>query len=227
MIVYVGSVGGISLITPPDGFETSTANVTSGVTYTNSNKTVSHNIGNSTYLTVAVYRPRTQGKYYWEVTSNTLGLVSEFGWACKLALPITSSIQSSPNNIDDTVAPYEYGYFSAYIATGATHSSGPGIGPTISPSGGGHTFMFAVDFVNGAHASTVWYGVDGTWIGNPSAGTGGVTGVTLGPGSPAISSRGDSGTASATVRLITADLNYTCPTGFKPWGDPDTATNDA
>jgi hypothetical protein len=213
--------------TPPLGFNTLTANVTSGVTYSNNNKTVSHQIGNSTYLTVAVHRPRFQGKYYWEVTCNTLGLVSEFGWACKAAIPINSSIISTPNNTNDVLPPYEYGYFHLYVPDGSTNATGHGIGPTITPNGSAHTYMFAVDFVNSPGGSKVYFGVDGVWTGNPSAGTGGVTGVTLGPGSPAISSRGDFGAASSTVRLITADLSYTCPTGFIPWGDPDSVDNDA
>lgn len=206
----------------PPGFDVLSANIGAG-NYSNSDRTVSYTSATDTVLTVAVWRPRFRGKYCWEVRSDSTGLVQEFGWACKAALPIGASIASNPNNHDGP----GYGYFMLYVTSGATTKTPSSPGPSVDPHGSNRTYRFAVDFNDSTVGNQVWFGVGDTWIGDPGAGTGGTPLARLGAGSPAISSRGDDGPSTSTVNLTTAQLSHAAPAGFKPWGDPDSVDNDA
>ena len=78
----------------------------------------------------------------------------------------------------------------------------------------GDIIMIAADLTNGK----VWFGLNGTWYGDPVAGTGEALTIS---GSPALHIAVDSASLlfSGRMAMTASDMPYTDPTGYTPWGD--------
>ena len=80
----------------------------------------------------------------------------------------------------------------------------------------GDVVMIAVDL----GTLNVWFGLNGTWnSGDPAAGTSPAgTLASTDTFFPAVSFRSATD-QQATIRLVSADLQYTVPTGYTAWGE--------
>lgn len=77
---------------------------------------------------------------------------------------------------------------------------------------GNHTIMMAIDCDTGK----VWFGVDGSWDGDPAAGTGEVTSSVL-TGNIYVAAASYHTDGFLTGKFTTADQTYSAPTGFDAW----------
>lgn len=146
----------------------------------------------------------TSGKWYWEVTLNS---INNFGWSgaggCTLA-----SGGPNPCGIGWATDARDGGMFNTGIWAGTYNSTGA--------YGGGATSAVAVDY----DAGKLWLRSQGAWIGggNPAAGT--APTATFTPGTalyPMIADRTQvSATANFGETLTTKPFKYTVPTGFNP-----------
>ena len=112
---------------------------------------------------------------------------------------------------------YSWSYFTGgnYIFHSGTN--GGGIGLTVS---NGDIFMMAFD----PETYQLWFGVNGTWVGDPSAGTGATYTVDASNSYVAAISALDGG--SVTTRFDPELWSYTAPTGFKGLRQQDKPTPD-
>ena len=112
---------------------------------------------------------------------------------------------------------YSWSYFTGgnYIFHSGTN--GGGIGLTVSD---GDIFMMAFD----PETYQLWFGVNGTWVGDPSAGTGATYTVDASNSYVAAISALDGG--SVTTRFDPELWSYTAPTDFKGLRQQDKPTPD-
>lgn len=105
--------------------------------------------------------------------------------------------------------PFDLGHGTVFAA-GMTAGSNPG-NPIAQAD---DWIMIAVDHT----AGKIWFGLNGTWYGDPVAGTGAA--VTF-SGSPTLYLAVDSTSDlfSGKMTYTADDMPYTSPTGFTPWGD--------
>jgi hypothetical protein len=151
---------------------------------------------------VAVATQALSGKMYWEVSignpNQIVGIINQ------------NSTYTGTYSYDDPSAKGIYTYtIDGYINGSGIQSPG---GPIGSQSGA-HTYMFAVDIPNGL----MWAGINGTFNGNPSAGTGAFWTNLLSTiqYSPWIHSAATNESNTANVNFGQRPFAYTPPTGFK------------
>ena len=172
-----------------------------GHTLSNGNLDASSTAISTTIGTIGM----ASGKYYWEITLNTVSanVSPTFGYVNELfRVAATTSTYYIGSGANDGVIRRDNGqYFQNNTSTSMTGSSGFSAGDVA---------ILAFD----ADAKKMWVGKNGTWYnnGNPAAGTGNVPFTITGRVFfPAINTFGDSWTTNFGQRPFA----YTAPSGFK------------
>ena len=142
---------------------------------------------------------QSSGKVYYEMLVG--GSVSNFSHTLGV-----SNSTSPPTQIGDASSGWGYGRTDgggSYYHSGSTSGNPPNFGA-------GDVVMVAVDI----GAGKLWFGVNGTFQGNPAAGTGeafsGLSGTLYPVGST-------NGNGELTYRPDAASQSYAPPSGFSAW----------
>lgn len=172
------------------------------LTLSNANLTVTRNAGSSPWRVVRATDAHTTGKRYFEVLVVDPGAQGVEIGVATAAFAIGGAIDSSAES------------WAIYSPTGALYYSGSSdAGTSLGTIGAGQRAMWAVDF----DAGKAWIGRQGTFDGNPGAGTGErftfTPGLALFPAA-ACYNAGD----SLTGAFKAADFAYSLPSGFGAWG---------
>lgn len=166
----------------------------------NSGKTAT--VASSNTLIVASGAGVSSGKRYFEIRLGA-GAFGNAQFGIKPA-----SVTGIAPFVGDNGSPpsgWALAHFGSKVYNNSYSSIGLGFGQNS-------TLRVAVDFAT----SSVWFGVNGTWSGDPAAGTGAAfTNVTVAV-SPAVNL---TSSAPVTLRTVAADLEYSPPSGFSPWVD--------
>lgn len=151
-------------------------------------------------LIVGVGAGKNTGKLYFEIRTGA-GSVGNAHFGIKPA-----SVTGENAFVGDSGSPPS-GWALAYFGSKVYNNAYTNIGLSWSQNA---TLRVAIDFAT----SKIWFGVNGTWSGNPAAGTGeAFSNVTVAV-SPAINLAGQ---VPATLRTVAADLEYSPPDGFSAW----------
>jgi hypothetical protein len=166
------------------------ADKNASVTLSNGNKTAN---AASASQTVRATSSKSTGAWYFEVvfTGNSFSFTVA-GIANASAL-LTQYVGANANGYSHGTGGFSY-----------FNGSGTASAPTLFP---GDTLMVAVDLTN----LKIWFGVNGTWTGNPAAGTGQQYTIASGTYYPACSPR------QTDLILATPTTTYSPPTGFAAW----------
>jgi hypothetical protein len=179
-----------------------------GWTRSNANKTVTYAAGAGigtagTYVTDTY---KAAGKRYYEALltgtpqtgfpySPALGIVNE---------AFVAGVQLAGAFISGWV----------FGSDGSVYSHSVALASGLGTHAGGQVLMLALD----CSTKKLWVGRNGTWNGNPAAGTGEVATVTGTSWSPCFSCNvGGSPQPGATLRTQTSDFSYAAPSGFASW----------
>lgn len=139
------------------------------------------------------------GKHYFEIANNVNGVL------------VMAGISDSTPNLSGYGGSDAHGW-TTYGSTGNVYHSGANKAclPVWAGSGS-HVVQVCYD----ASLGMIWFGLDGTWVGDPVAGTGAsytsVSGTLYPCASP------NSIGASVTLRVKTSEFAYTPPSGFSSW----------
>jgi hypothetical protein len=161
---------------------------------------------NNSWRTVRANTSRSSGKYYFEVDNTTNGSGNGYMSCglCNATQSLTAQIGSSTNGYG--LQANNTGGASSYYNAAQTSPFG------ASFITGGQNMMVAVDF----DAGKIWWGINGTWAGDPAAGTGNTfsftAGTTLFPGASLYGT-----TQVITGCFKTADFAHSVPSGFAAW----------
>lgn len=215
--------GNTTLTSPGWDSATKSTSGSAAITLTDSNRLATYVAASFSNGWVKAYRPRNAGKYYWEVIVTN---VSSFAYGYMGWTSIANGTTGSPMG---------NGYsWRMLVSTGSIlflRSGGGTYTASIGAIANGATIMCALDI----DADKVWLGVNGTWYnsGNPAAGTNptlskAVTGADMNitSGRPFVEFA-ETGTCTAAMRGAVSDVNYSVPSGFKAWYDPDDTAYDA
>ncbi len=165
----------------------------SGVTISNEGRTVTRTAGNCSGCFANALFPHSAGKWYWEMVGA--GPIStSFTQRC--------GIRFGPGN----------GERASYNCTGSK-SCDIGDSPfELSPWVAGDVLQFALDL----DAKKIWFGRNGTFSGDPAAGTS--PACSGGFASARITAAAFADETSITLRTRPTDIEYTPPSGFeKGW----------
>ncbi len=155
---------------------------------------------------------RTTGSWYAEVVPAAVGGLAELSISTEIGV----TYQAAPSGVN---VPSGEGV--GVQPNGSTLVDGLG-GENVAPYVLGDVVMIAFDAVSGL----VWFGVNGTWTGDPELGTGAANASAPISGSPyAIYinhplftySTGEG--VSAVLNAKASQQTYPVPTGFSPWED--------
>jgi hypothetical protein len=189
------SFGGLNTMNPSD------AGPSGELTFSNSNKTVTHTSSDNNFAAVRALRGWSSGKHYAEIHIDSY---SASGYT---AVGILDGSATSPEtslwgNSSDGLGFWNNGY-AGYNANWVLVSGGISIGQTL---------MIAYD----ADLKRAYLGADGTWLNsaNPSAGTGYIDMSSPGPSGAVYLSMGLGQSDAMTVHFASGSLAYTPPTGF-------------
>jgi hypothetical protein len=160
---------------------------------------------NNSWRSVRANVSRNSGKYYFEVDNTTNGSGNGY-MICGLA----NSTQSLSNYIGSSTNSWGW---QANNTSGASPRynavQGSFFGSYVTA---GQNAMVAVDF----DAGKIWFGINGTWSGDPAAGTGEVytftANTTLFPGASLYGT-----TQVVTGCFKSADFAHSVPSGFSQW----------
>lgn len=174
--------------------------------YTNGDLTVGITVDADWEQTLATLA-RSTGKYYFEVET-----VSNPGIAANTTVGVQNGSESLNSYIGDSTNGWGYQsngrYYNSLANTG---------NPTWSTGG---TVMVAVDLDN----NKIWFGLNGTWDGDPAAGTGeAYSNLSTGDIYPAASPYHSYHTCTA--HFVESDMSYSIPTGFSAWEEQITYDN--
>lgn len=190
--------GGAAIFTPPEG---------SAVIWNSSDKSGSMTLSNGNLTATDDVAPggiraltgRSSGKHYLEFLVHNIGTSAEFGLALS-TFPLNSSA-----NTNNGALGIQSGWAVYYNSTSVG---------TLPNLANGNVVMVALDSSNGK----IWIGRNGTWQGDPAAGTGQLVTAAAFAGAlvyPSINT-GWYG-FSATLRTTAASFSYSIPTGFVSW----------
>lgn len=98
-----------------------------------------------------------------------------------------------------------------YLSSGGSRHSGAGGAGSLAAYTVGDVVMVAVD----ATAGKIWFGKNGTWVGDPAAGTGAVFSSLAGTLYPGVSR--ETNGLSVTLLVTASEIGYALPTGFSTW----------
>jgi hypothetical protein len=185
----------------PNAMNPSDAGPSGELTFSNSNKTVTHTLADNTFAAVRSLRGWSTGKHYAEIhIDNTFG-----GGNAAIGLLDNSNTppqNSAWGNSSDGFAYWSNGWGS-YNANWVQMGSGLTTGTTL---------MIAYD----ADLKRAYLGANGTWFNscNPSAGTGYIDMSSPGPSGAVYLSIGTGQDDVVTAYFTNASFAYTPPTGF-------------
>lgn len=149
----------------------------------------------SDFLNVRSTTSKSSGKFYAELTATSQASGSRYGYANSTA-SLSSALGSDANSL--SVAP-----------NGAVRSGGSVL-TNIGAFSAGAVVMLAIDLAAGKG----WFGVNGTWNGDPATNSGGFT---L-PSGAIFLADGPGGGSSQTINFGASSFAYSIPSGFSAWG---------
>lgn len=163
------------------------------IVLSNANRTATLGPPSGTYNTLRGAVPKSSGKWVFDVTITSATSELSVGIANVLA-PLNNYLGVDGNGL---------GYYST---TGEVYRSGVLLN-TLPTYGVGDVISCAWD----AGSTSVWFAKNGTWSGDPVAGTGSAGTI------PGILFPAATLEASASAVTIGATLTYPAPTGFLAW----------
>jgi hypothetical protein len=155
------------------------------------------------------------GKYYWELTNNSLDYYSQSGTNTNSRAGISTKESSITSVLGSLSTQYVY----EYAGVTGSGTTGKIINNNIESTFGlviqkGDVLNFACDFDSGK----IWYGKNGTFFNSGNPATGANASQTFTPGGntwlPTVVQRGTGGT-NATLNFGARPFAYTAPSGFK------------
>lgn len=163
----------------------------SGLTISNEGRTVTRTGGNNSSAYANALFPHSAGKWYWEMVGA--GPITDgFSQRC--------GIRFAPGNTSDNKATYN---------NRGTKKCNIGDEPfELTGWGAGDVLQFALDL----DAKKIWFGENGTFSGDPAAGTG--PACSGGFSSARIHTAAFADETSITLRTDPADMSFSPPSGF-------------
>ena len=183
------------------------ADKTTNITLSNGNVTAAANSGSTFEMVRSTYNTlntTTGGKYYWEISVDTLDDAND----------IYVGLKRTTDTITSNLTPLG-GAYALWRGSGFYYSGG-GWTPGSSPASyaAGNVLMFALDIDN----RKLFMGKDGTWnnSGDPVAGTNAsFTTMPIGEDyAPIVSTDNIPGAIEATLITSSSSFNFTPPSGF-------------
>jgi hypothetical protein len=148
----------------------------------------------ASYSMVRATHSKTSGKWYFEVKVINTGNVAHIGWANATA-SLSNQLGADTNSV-------------AYYTSGSFFYNG-----SVPGSSGAWATNDIIQVCVDADAGKVWFGRNNTFVGSPSAGTGGIS-VAVGTFFPAFAARA----GEVLAQFTSASQTYTPPSGFTAIG---------
>ena len=172
------------------------------ITLSNGNLTATNSTAASLWRSVRAVTGKSSGKYYFEFFIDQLNATSNFD----MMVGVATTVPTVNNWLGNDAQGWQY-----------ADNGNKGNGGTLTAHGAafntGNTVNIALDL----DAGKIWFGVNGTFTGDPVAGTGeafsGITG-TIYPGISHFVGTGSAGTKIASFVSDPVNLVYPAPSGF-------------
>ncbi len=184
---------GLTVVRPATPTAWNSGDMSVNTSLTNSSLAAS-NSGPGYWNRVRAYGGKTTGKWYFESTSASYDV--EIGLAA-------GSVTLGDRTAFGTSGPNAIGYYSGY----GWIRQGGDVG--YQPGWNNRRAMVAYD----ADAGRVWFGVNGQWVGDPAAGTGGYPFKPAGGVFPA----GGAAFPGTSLAIVSQGFTYAPPAGFTGW----------
>lgn len=201
-------VGSANHSFPEESFDP--ANKDADITLSNNDKTAT-NTANSVNNTAIGETGKSTGKWYFEASTTDVGGGTD---SHKVGI-VNSSVNPTNYELGNDANSIAYRGFDGNANKGGITQATYTAWTTPSTT---YRIMVALDATN----EIVWFGLNGTWNGDPAAGTGGIDISSLGGGAlkAAVGLYNTSTPAVAmTGAFSDADVFYTPPSGFTAWGE--------
>jgi hypothetical protein len=175
-----------------------------GWTRSNGNKTMTFALGQFGGCVTDTYR--SSSKRYFEVLLTGAGRTD-------LPYAPSAGVVNSTYTAGNALPGSTPGNGWVLGSDGHVYTNSASIASGIGTYATGEVMMFALD----CSTKKLWVGRNGTWTGNPAAGTGEIATITGTSWSPSFGMTAPDVATAATLRTIPSAFSYAIPSGFRAW----------